>query len=94
VGQLQQIQFSIRKNKTKKSGILPANNYLSNELGTLTNKTKPPTFWTIYQDARELGYKSRSQLYRLIEDGSLRDYVYTDRTGRTYLLAEPERKNH
>ena len=51
-----------------------------------------PTFWTISQAAKQLGYKSRSQLYRLIEDGSLRDYVYTDRSGRTYLLAEPEGK--
>ena len=92
MGQLQQNQFSIRKNKPKKSGIIPANNYLSNELGTLTNMTKPPIFWTISQAARELGYKSRSQLYRLIEDGSLRDYVYTDRKRRTYLLAEPEGK--
>ena len=40
-------------------------------------KTKP-TFWTISEAAKQLGYKSRSQLYRLIEDGSLRDYVYTD----------------
>jgi len=42
--------------------------------------------------ARQLGYKSRSQLYRLIEEGSLRDYVYQDQKGRTYLLAEPEGK--
>ncbi len=94
MGQLHQNQFSIRKNKPKKSGIIPAENYLSNDLGTLTNMKKPPTFWTISQAAKQLGYKSRSQLYRLIKDGSLRDYVYTDGKGRTYLLAEPEGKQN
>ena len=57
-----------------------------------TAMTKKTTFWTISEAARQLGYKSRSQLYRLIEEGSLRDYVYQDQKGRTYLLAEPEGK--
>ena len=55
-----------------------------------TAMTKNPTFWTISEAAKQLGYKSRSQLYRLIEDGSLKDYLYTDQKGRKYLLAEPE----
>jgi len=92
VGQLQQNQFSISKNKPKKSGIIPAENYLSNDLGALTTMKSKPTFWTISEAAKQLGYKSRSQLYRLIEDGSLRDYVYQDMKGQTYLLAEPEGK--
>ena len=92
VGQLQQNQFSISKNKPKKSGIIPKENYLSNDLGALTTMKSKPTFWTISEAAKQLGYKSRSQLYRLIEDGSLRDYVYQDMKGRTYLLAEPEGK--
>ena len=54
--------------------------------------TKKTTFWTISEAARQLGFKSRSQLYRLIEDGSLRDYLYQDQKGRTYLLAEPAGK--
>ena len=57
-----------------------------------TAMTQKTTFWTISEAARQLGYKSRSQLYRLIEEGSLRDYVYQDQKGRTYLLAEPEGK--
>ena len=92
MGQLHKYQFSISKNKPKKSGIIPAENYLSNDLGALSRMKSKPTFWTISEAAKQLGYKSRSQLYRLIEDGSLRDYVYTDRSGRTYLLAEPEGK--
>ena len=92
MGQLQQNQFSISKNKPKKSGIIPKENYLSNDLGALTTMKSKPTFWTISEAAKQLGYKSRSQLYRLIEDGSLRDYVYQDMKGRTYLLAEPEGK--
>ena len=51
--------------------------------------TKKTTFWTISEAARQLGFKSRSQLYRLIEDGSLRDYLYQDQKGRKYLLAQP-----
>ena len=54
--------------------------------------TKKTTFWTISEVARQLGFKSRSQLYSLIEDGSLRDYLYQDQKGRTYLLAEPSGK--
>ena len=54
--------------------------------------TQKTTFWTISEAARQLGYKSRSQLYRLIEEGLLRDYVYPNKKGRTYLLAESEKK--
>ena len=54
--------------------------------------TKKTTFWTISEATRQLGYKSRSQLYRLIEDGSLRDYLYQDQKGRKYLLAQPSGK--
>ncbi len=57
-----------------------------------TAMNKKTTFWTISEAARQLGFKSRSQLYRLIEDGSLRDYLYQDQKGRKYLLAEPEGK--
>ncbi len=31
---------------------------------------------TISEAARRLGYKSRSQLYRLINDGNLREHVH------------------
>ena len=65
---------------------------MSNDSGALSRKKSKPTFWTISEAAKQLGYKSRSQLYRLIEDGSLRDYVYQDMKARTYLLAEPEGK--
>ena len=58
----------------------------------LTAMTQKTTFWTISEAAKQLGYKSRSQLYRLIDDGSLRDYLYTDQKGRKYLLAESEGK--
>ena len=37
---------------------------------------------TISEAARRLGYKSRSQLYRLINDSYLHEHVHVQHTGR------------
>jgi len=92
VGQLHKNYFSIRKNQSNKKRNYTLKKQFFKSFSGNTAMTKKTTFWTISEAARQLGYKSRSQLYRLIEEGSLRDYVYQDQKGRTYLLAEPEGK--
>ena len=47
--------------------------------------------FTISQAAKELGYSSRSTLYRLIEKGYFDDYLWTDGK-RKYLELNPKGK--
>ena len=47
--------------------------------------------FTITQAAKELGYTSRSTLYRLIEKGCFDDYLWTDGK-RKYLELNPRGK--
>ena len=46
---------------------------------------------TISETAKILGYKSRSQLYRLLNDGWLNDYLQ-EINGRKFLELEPRGK--
>ena len=54
---------------------------------------KPKSFhfeaYTISQTAKNLGYKSTKTLYRLLNRDVLEDYVYLEKSGRTYLMLEP-----
>ena len=55
---------------------------------------KPKSFYleafTISETARRLGYKSTKTLYRLLNRDVLEDYVYLERSGRVYLVLEPQ----
>ena len=46
---------------------------------------------SIGETAKQLGYKSRSQIYRMISDGWLNDYLQ-ESNGRKYLELEPRGK--
>ena len=46
---------------------------------------------SIGEAAKQLGYKSRSQIYRMISDGWLNDYLQ-ESNGRKYLELEPRGK--
>ena len=48
---------------------------------------------TITEASRILGYKSRSQIYRMLKDGWLDDYV-SEIEGTKYLDLKPEGKPH
>ena len=54
---------------------------------------KPKAFhieaFTITQTAKKLGYRSTKTLYRLLNRDVLEDYVYLEKSGRTYLMLEP-----
>ena len=54
---------------------------------------KPKSFqieaYTISQTAKKLGYKSTKTIYRLLSRDILKDYVYLEKSGRTYLMLEP-----
>jgi hypothetical protein len=55
---------------------------------------KPKSFhfeaYTISQTAKKLGYKSTKTLYRLLSREVLEDYVYLEKSGRVYLMLEPQ----
>ena len=55
-------------------------------------KTKNPItkkFLTISETARRFGYKSRSQLYRLLNDGYLHEHVHVQQhTGQRWVDVE------
>ena len=44
---------------------------------------------TITEVARIFGYKSTRTLYTLLNKGKLDDYIWTDISGRVYLMLEP-----
>jgi hypothetical protein len=46
--------------------------------------------YTISQTAKKLGYKSTKTLYRLLSREVLEDYVYLEKSGRVYLMLEPQ----
>ena len=50
-----------------------------------------PTYklFTVSDAAKELGYSSRSTLFRLLKRDFLEDYVYLENSGRIYLMLEP-----
>ena len=54
---------------------------------------KPKSFqieaYTISQTAKKLGYKSTKTIYRLLSRDILKDYVFLEKSGRTYLMLEP-----
>ena len=54
---------------------------------------KPKSFeieaFTISETSRRLGYRSTKTLYRLLNRDVLEDYVYLEKSGRTYLMLEP-----
>ena len=45
--------------------------------------------FTITEVARIFGYKSTRTLYTLLNKGKLDDYIWTDISGRVYLMLEP-----
>ena len=45
--------------------------------------------YTITEVARIFGYKSTRTLYNLLNKGKLDDYIWTDISGRVYLMLEP-----
>ena len=45
--------------------------------------------FTITECARIFGYKSTRTLYTLLNKGKLDDYIWTDISGRVYLMLEP-----
>ena len=55
---------------------------------------KPKSFHfeahTISETARKLGYKSTKTIYRLLNRDLLEDYVYIEKSGRIYLVLEPQ----
>ena len=46
----------------------------------------------ITEVARIFGYKSTRTLYTLLNKGKLDDYIWTDISGRVYLMLEPPNK--
>ena len=48
--------------------------------------------FTITECARIFGYKSTRTLYTLLNKGKLDDYIWTDISGRVYLMLEPPNK--
>ena len=55
---------------------------------------KPKTLhleaYTISETARRLGYKSTKTIYQLLKRDLLEDYVYLEKSGRVYLVLEPQ----
>ena len=45
--------------------------------------------FTVTECARIFGYKTTAVLYRLLNSGKLDDYIWTDISGRIYLMLEP-----
>ena len=52
-------------------------------------KTLEIEAYTITEVARIFGYKSTRTLYTLLNKGKLDDYIWTDISGRVYLMLEP-----
>ena len=48
--------------------------------------------FTVTECARIFGYKTTAVLYRLLNSGKLDDYIWTDISGRVYLMLEPPNK--
>ena len=46
--------------------------------------------YTISETAKRLGYKSTKTIYRLLKRDLLEDYIYLERSGRVYLVLEPQ----
>ena len=45
--------------------------------------------FTITKVARIFGYKTTAVIYRLLNSGKLDNYIWTDISGRVYLMLEP-----
>ena len=52
-------------------------------------KTIKVEAFTITKVARIFGYKTTAVIYRLLNSGKLDNYIWTDISGRVYLMLEP-----